>query len=186
MPMSTKTKVAIGCAGLGCLLPLAFIINASIFSVFFGVDSTPTPNPNTRVSAPYYPTETPRPVRPATRPARPQSRPTPTVSADVLEASNIKARREHGHIIITGKVKNLTPHALEDVLVEAHLYTYKGGDVVTIQDSLIDYSPLMPGQSSTWEIYAADSSDIHDAVISFKHVLGRQLSARGWPDVHIK
>ncbi len=90
-----------------------------------------------------------------------------------LEASS--AERSYGWIKIEGMVKNVSDQPLEHVQAGALLFDAKG-DFVTSDWSVIDYSPILAGQSSPFSVLVRDNPAIDTWQIQFREGFGGQIS----------
>jgi len=84
--------------------------------------------------------------------------------------------QESGYAIATGRVTNISSVPLDNVMAVVE-FEAKDGSLITSSDSMIDYQPILPGQSSpftvmeTWNPAMAKGT----AGVSFKTVLGEPI-----------
>lgn len=84
--------------------------------------------------------------------------------------------KEYGYQICEGEVRNETADRLTDVVVEIK-FKDAYGTFVKAESSIIDYQPLMPGQSSPFKVMASDNPLIRHYAISFRQMFGGELKA---------
>lgn len=77
----------------------------------------------------------------------------------------------YGHAIAEGQVMNVSERKLERVQALAS-FKNADGELVTSASSLIEFQPLMPGQTSPFKIYAGADRRIKTATVNFKTMLG--------------
>jgi len=77
--------------------------------------------------------------------------------------------------IVEGQVKNISDQPLDNVKAVVEFYT--GDDVfISSDNSLIEYKPLMPGQTSPFKIIESWNPQMESAKINFTTLYGRQIS----------
>ena len=84
-------------------------------------------------------------------------------------------REEHGYAIAEGKVTNISGMSLKNV--EA-IVTFKNesGEFITTGSALLEYNPILDGQSSPFKVYATWNPAMSKASISFKKLMGGVLT----------
>tara|TARA_R110000782_G_scaffold191199_4_gene281045 strand:- start:39 stop:605 length:567 start_codon:yes stop_codon:yes gene_type:complete len=92
-----------------------------------------------------------------------------------LELQSWRCGTEHGYIHVRGEVKNVSTRKLENVMVVGMFYT-KSGDFVKSESALIDYNPILPGQSSPFESMGTGNPAITNCKISFKSLFGGSIA----------
>lgn len=102
--------------------------------------------------------------------------PTPTPSPQ-LEVLNWHWSREYSYIIAEGEVRNISDQKLDNVLAVLRYYT-ADYTFVTSDDALIDYNPIMPGQTSPFKVYTTDNPLIKSGGLSFRHLMGGAISVK--------
>ncbi len=130
-------------------------------------DTTPAPTPATVESTPEPPTTTepaptPTEVTPTTEPSQ------PAYELQLLSASH---ERAYDYITMSGEVKNISSKNLENVMVVVSYYT-DDNTFVKSDDALIDYNPILPGQTSPFESITTDNPAIKRFKITFKFMFG--------------
>jgi len=115
----------------------------------------------------------------STPPAVPASKPKPQPPADQLAilASRGYESDSGGFFFVEGQVKNLTDTPLKSVAVVATWFD-KDGTFITTDTALIDYNPLMPGQTSPFKTITRGNPRMSKFRVEFKHLLGGTLSSR--------
>jgi len=80
---------------------------------------------------------------------------------------------EAGFAIAEGRVKNISGRSLDGVVAVAE-WEAADGMFITSDDALIDYQPILPGQTSPWSIIGTWNPAMKNghARVSFRHILG--------------
>jgi len=92
-----------------------------------------------------------------------------------LELLNWRWSSEHGYVTAEGQVKNISGKKLENV--EALVTWYdKNGDMITSDGSLIEYNPILPGQTSPFKVMERYNPAMQKASIEFKFMWGNRIS----------
>lgn len=81
---------------------------------------------------------------------------------------------EHGYAIVEGEVTNRSDSRLENVLVVASFYT-SDGKLITSDDALIKYNPILPGQTSPFKTMATYNPQMKSARLAFKYLFGGSI-----------
>lgn len=82
----------------------------------------------------------------ATAPSDMASSPAPT-SVPELEVLSFSWIREYGYATLEGEVRNISGAPIDNVVAVASFYD-AAGNFITSGDALIDYRPILPGQTS--------------------------------------
>lgn len=151
-PEPKKKSFATGCAGIGCL---SLIVLYFIGSMASGPDSSSS-------------------VRQS---GSPSSRPAPAVSAPVLELQSWSWHIEYDYAIAEGTVKNISSTSLKNVQAIVTFHD-KAGGFITSDDALIEYDPILPGQTSPFKVMARHNPAMKNAGIDFKQLMGGTLQWR--------
>lgn len=77
-------------------------------------------------------------------------------------------------MVAQGTVKNLTTRSLENVQVVVTFYDSSGG-FITSDSALIEYNPILPGQTSPWKVMARWNPAMQRASVEFKSLFGPTL-----------
>lgn len=112
------------------------------------------------------------PSAPSTKASSPSARSEPATPP--LQLQSWSCGTEHGYIHVRGEVKNVSSGKIDNVTVVGKFYT-KSGDFVKSESALIDYNPILPGQSSSFETLGTENPAITDCKISFKSLLGGSI-----------
>lgn len=99
------------------------------------------------------------------------------VSGPLLELSSWNLTKEYGYVIAQGQVKNISSTRLDNVMAVITLWT-KNKEFVTTADALIDYNPILPGQTSPFRVGHTDNPAITNATIDFKALMGGSIEYR--------
>ncbi len=78
------------------------------------------------------------------------------------------------YAVAEGEVKNISGRKLENVQAVATWYD-KNNQMITSRSTLIEYKPLLPGQTSPFKVMASFNPAMESAVIEFKHLMGRKI-----------
>ena len=113
-------------------------------------------------------------LQPAGLPA--STRP-PAQVQPVLELQGWQWREEHGFAIVEGKVKNISAGNLEAVAASASFAT-KAGAHITAKEALVDFNPILPGQTSPFRVMAHWNPEMSKVDLTFKRLLGGTLPWR--------
>lgn len=157
------------CPACGCSRPVR---HWGIFKIFFttlflfvagftligalAVDSAPTPQ-----------------VQPKRVAEKPRSAAPPEPE---LKIKSWRCDIEENYTYVRGEVKNLTDQKIEHVLAVA-TYKNKAGELVKSDDALVEFDPLMPGQTSPFEVITRNNPEITNCELNFATMRGRQLIA---------
>jgi tetratricopeptide (TPR) repeat protein len=91
-----------------------------------------------------------------------------------LELLNCHWSSEHGYVTAEGQVKNISGRKLERV--EALVTWYdKNGNMITSDSSLIEYNPILPGQTSPFKVMERYNPAMQTANIEFKFMWGNRI-----------
>lgn len=88
-----------------------------------------------------------------------------------LELLSYRGTREYSFLIVEGQVRNKSSQKLEGIMAVVETYD-STGQLVTSQDSMIEYLPLMPGQTSPFKVMIRDNPAIQNFKVGFKEILG--------------
>lgn len=102
------------------------------------------------------------------------SRPSPSDSSPKLRVLSQRAYQESRYHIVVGDLTNASSERLENVQAVVTWYT-AGGDIVTVEDALIELDPLLPGQTSSFRVGARSNPAMDRYRLRFKHLLGGEI-----------
>lgn len=107
------------------------------------------------------------PSQPAKQSA-PDASPSPPAAAEVkLQLLSRRGTEGSGYSKVNGQVKNISPAALKNVEAVVSFFT-KTGDFVKSDSALIDYNPILPGQTSPFEVITTTNPEISNFRVEFK------------------
>lgn len=101
--------------------------------------------------------------------------PEPSQPAYALQLLSSINERAYSYITMSGEVKNISGSRLENVLAVVSYYT-EDDTFVKSADALIDYNPILSGQTSPFEVITTDNPAITRFRISFKFLFGGTIS----------
>jgi hypothetical protein len=111
----------------------------------------------------------PPPVRET--PAVKATAPTSTYHLALLSSRGYET---YGYYIVEGQVKNLTDRSLENVTAVATWYD-RNGQFISSDDALIEYNPLLPGQTAPFKTMTRGNPEMKRFSVEFKHLFGGRL-----------
>ena len=89
-----------------------------------------------------------------------------------LELVSQNCSREHGYLIVSGEVKNISDTPLNNVEVVAAARG-EDGTQISSNSSLIEYTPILAGQTSPFKAYIRyNPAMITCGVLNFKELMG--------------
>ena len=94
-----------------------------------------------------------------------------TLPTQPLEVRSWRCDTEYGFVFIRGDVKNVSSGKLENVMAVGEFRT-KSGELVKTEDALLEYNPIMPGQSSPFKAGGTENPQITSCNLSFKYLMG--------------
>ncbi|MGE0362770.1 MAG: FxLYD domain-containing protein [Vicinamibacterales bacterium] len=145
----------------GCLKALIVVVGLAVAFVFY-VSLQPPPPP----SAPG-----PEPVlAPAVAPIPSAARPAPPLA--LLSSRGYESSGFHH---VEGEVKNTSAASLRNVAVVVSWYT-DAGQFITSDQTLIDYNPILPGQTSPFKSLVSTNPAMKRFTVGFKDLLGGSIA----------
>lgn len=91
-----------------------------------------------------------------------------------LELLSWRWSEEYGYATAEGQVKNISKGKMENV--EALVTWYdKNGDMITSNSALIEYNPILPGQTSPFKVIQSHNPAMKRATIEFKFIFGNAI-----------
>ena len=78
---------------------------------------------------------------------------------------------EHGFRQIVGRVRNTTDRPIASVMAVGTFST-SGGALVKVESALLEYDPIMPGQTSPFRVIGTDNPEISNCEIGFRNLFG--------------
>jgi hypothetical protein len=107
--------------------------------------------------------------------ARPAPAPVEAPKHLALLASNGYESETGSFHYVEGQVKNLSSESLRNVMVVSTWYD-KDGNFIKSNDALIDYNPILPGQTSPFKTITSSNPAMSRYSVTFKTLLGGSLS----------
>lgn len=94
-----------------------------------------------------------------------------------LETLGWSWRIEHGYLVAEGEIRNLRADPIKNLTAVVTFRT-SDGKFVKSDSALVEYQPLMPGQTSPWKVLAPHNPVIAGASVEFKLLFGGTVPAR--------
>jgi hypothetical protein len=160
---------------VGCMITAGFIglvILVMIFSRGCGDDKIPSKtDSSTGATSTQSQFTTPAPA--------PSTVPETSASEPKLELQSFRwGESEFGGVAkLSGSVKNISNEKLDDVEVVG-LFSDKNGELITSNDVLIAYNPILPGQISPFEVMVPWNPTMKTADVNFKELIGGTIAWR--------
>jgi hypothetical protein len=101
----------------------------------------------------------------------------PIYSEPKLELGSWSWSSGYGYATAEGLVTNISGESLKNVQAVVSFHT-KSGEFVSSGDALIDYNPILPGQTSPFKVMARHNPEMHHAEIDFKALMGGTIEWR--------
>lgn len=103
---------------------------------------------------------------------------TPTSSGgEQLELLSFSCSEEYGYSKVSGQVKNISDKPMKDVMVVGSWFT-TDGTFVKSGDALIEYNPILPGQTSPFETLTTGNPAIAKCKVEFKEFFGGTIRTK--------
>ena len=84
---------------------------------------------------------------------------------------------EYGYHQVEGQVRNLSEDSLKNVSVLVTWHT-KDDTFVTSDDTLVEYNPLLPGQTSPFKSMTRSNPAMAKYTVAFKYLFGGTISVK--------
>lgn len=97
--------------------------------------------------------------------------------APALSFNATRCEQDSGYMIAEGTVTNNTTEALKDVAAVVS-FNDASGKLVTSEDSLIEYNPILAGQTSPFKVMATYNPAMATCSVSFKELMGGEISSQ--------
>jgi hypothetical protein len=91
-----------------------------------------------------------------------------------LELLSYRAERGYSFITIHGEVKNISSEKMEDVAAIVE-FRDKSGTLIKSDEGIIEYNPIMPGQTSPFTVMSSDNPLMTNYHVAFKHIFGDSI-----------
>jgi hypothetical protein len=95
-------------------------------------------------------------------------------SGPQLELKQFKWHHEYDYAIGEGLVTNISGQPMKGVTAVV-IFNDKSGSFVTSDDAMIDYNPILPGQSSPFKVMARYNPAMKGAHVEFKYFMGGSI-----------
>lgn len=92
-----------------------------------------------------------------------------------LELIKWSWQKEYSHAIAEGLVKNISGRSLSNVTAVV-IFKDESGNFISSGDALVDYNPILSGQTSPFKVYGTWNPAMAKASVQFKKLLGGTLS----------
>jgi hypothetical protein len=103
--------------------------------------------------------------------------PPPAPQGPQLELLDWHWSRQYDFVTAEGQVKNITSEPIENV--EAVVtFTDANGKFITTGEALIDFNPVLPGQTSPFQAMATWNPAMNNASVQFKSLFGGTIPCR--------
>jgi hypothetical protein len=129
------------------------------------------------VLAGYCGSQVARPTPSSTSSAgSPAATPTPAAPTNELALLSSRGYESEGgsYFIVEGEVQNITDKPLRRIAAKSTWYD-KNGTLMSSDDALVDYDPLMPGQKSPFKTMTRANPQMKTYTVAFKHLLGGEI-----------
>lgn len=97
-----------------------------------------------------------------------------TKTEPVLEVQKWHWYKDYNYAIAEGTVKNISSESINNVLAVLQIYD-KQGNFIKSDNALIEYRPLLPGQTSPFKVMSSFNPAMGKASIDFKTFSGGTL-----------
>jgi hypothetical protein len=94
-----------------------------------------------------------------------------------LELVAFSWHEEYTYAILEGQIKNISKESMKSVEAVASFYDEKGG-FITSSEALIEYNPILPGQTSPFKVMATWNPAMKKAGVEFKFLMGGTILTR--------
>ena len=103
---------------------------------------------------------------------------TSTTSNDPqLELLNFHCTSQYGFFEISGQVKNISGESLKDVTAVGTAYA-KDGQFVNSDSVLIEYNPILSGQTSPFKVMMTNNPEMSKCNVDFKYLMGESINTK--------
>jgi len=95
----------------------------------------------------------------------------PPPTGPLLEVQSWRCEKEYSYIFVRGEVKNIASQPLKNILAVGEFRT-KSGELVKSETALLEYNPILAGQTSPFRAGGTDNPQIANCRVSFKYLFG--------------
>lgn len=106
----------------------------------------------------------------------------PALYLPPLEILSWSCNTEYGYIHVQGEVKNNSSQSIKNLMVVGEFRT-KDNAFVKSADALIDYNPILPGQTSPFKAGTTTNPAISGCNVSFKQLFGKKVGSTTTKDI---
>ncbi len=99
----------------------------------------------------------------------------PEATPATLTVRSWNWREEYSYAIVEGTVKNNSGEAIENLEAVVE-FTDGAGNLIKSGSALVDFRPLMPGQSSPFKVMESFNPMIKSASLRFKQLMGGEIA----------
>lgn len=92
-------------------------------------------------------------------------------SKAVLRLDDSKYTRSAGYVVTEGRITNISSDSQKYVVAVIQWFDENDG-FVTSDEAVIDYNPILPGQTSPFSIHTVYNPAMESAIVTFKKGLG--------------
>ena len=92
-----------------------------------------------------------------------------------LELLDSNWYEEYGYVTYEGRVKNISNDRLKNIEAVVTWYD-KNGSLVTSDSSIIQYNPILPGQTSPFKVMGIHNPAMRKAGVAFSHLMGGTIN----------
>lgn len=159
--ISTRAKECPGCGapqpkGTSVLAVLGFLLIAGIvYAIVTSSESNNSSNSSNNIAPTAFDSSR-VPTEPATPP---------------LEVQSWHCDQKDSFMFVRGEVKNVSPNKLKNIAAVGTWYT-KAGALIKSDDALLDYNPILPGQTSPFEVISTSNPEAQRCGLNFKNLMG--------------
>ena len=112
------------------------------------------------------------------QPATPSTAPAPRAAAMPLALLSSRGyKSDGGYFIVEGQIRNESDRSIPALMAVATWYDAKGG-FITSDTALIEFDPLLPGQTSPFKTMSRGNPEMSRFGLAFKTIAGPQLAHR--------
>ena len=97
--------------------------------------------------------------------------------SDQLELVSFNCEKQYGYFTIKGQVKNISGASLKDVEAVGSIFT-EDGTFVTSANAILEYNPVLPGQTSPFTVMSTDNPEATKCQIEFKELFGGTIPTK--------
>ncbi len=88
-----------------------------------------------------------------------------------LEIQSTSSSRQYSFLEVTGEVKNITDKKMDNIQVVVSFYDVEG-NFIKDGTAIIEYNPILAGQTSPFTVIETDNPAIENWTITFKKLFG--------------